>query len=413
MDLIAFSSSDYKADSYLFSILSQRSEAEVKDFRLGLQKAKDAAAGDLQRNVHKNYTEFVTISKEISSLEGDLLVLRDLINDLIVVNENLRPVNEGVKKAEDNDGSLSAPNREPQLAAKDTHDPHHHGESEKITPTMKAAIQSLYDTVEGLQRVLPPSKDRYIVRGPLESFQEVQGSNYKQKQSVTVYLLNDHLLSLVKKKNLVSGKGKLMVARCLRINEMAVLDMKETSELNNAFKIVSHPDVFIYRSDSPEEKRSLLASIKRLTENLNWKRKTKIDSGEGHEQADIQMAAITAGKTEETINEGHQEKRSSKSNLKPNIFNIENKWLIDLPDELDVMLAHREFDDAVLAIERAKKLLNEVEVTHITQLLRQAIEKRMMQLSHLISEELANPIITKSQAQSSIQRLLNLGLNNQ
>jgi hypothetical protein len=38
----------------------------VKEFRLNLQKAKEATAGDLQRNVHKNYAEFVTISKEVT-----------------------------------------------------------------------------------------------------------------------------------------------------------------------------------------------------------------------------------------------------------------------------------------------------------------------------------------------------------
>jgi hypothetical protein len=56
----------------------------------------------------------------------------------------------------------------------------------------------------------------------------VHATNYKQKQSVTVYLLNDHFLTLAKKKNLVSGKGRLMVDKCVRLNEMAVLEIKDS-----------------------------------------------------------------------------------------------------------------------------------------------------------------------------------------
>lgn len=38
--------------------------------------------GDLQRNVYRNYTEFVTISKEISNLDGDVFRLKGYLSEL-------------------------------------------------------------------------------------------------------------------------------------------------------------------------------------------------------------------------------------------------------------------------------------------------------------------------------------------
>ena len=45
-------------------------------------EAKQVVGGDLQRNVYRNYTEFVTISKEVSNLDGDVFRLKGYINEL-------------------------------------------------------------------------------------------------------------------------------------------------------------------------------------------------------------------------------------------------------------------------------------------------------------------------------------------
>lgn len=44
--------------------------------------AKHVVGGDLQRNVYRNYTEFVFISKEISNLDADVLSIKEHLNEL-------------------------------------------------------------------------------------------------------------------------------------------------------------------------------------------------------------------------------------------------------------------------------------------------------------------------------------------
>jgi len=61
------------ASSIIFSLdiqatMSSHTEDIIRQSYLDLQDARDSAATDLQRNVYRNYTEFVSISKEISNI---------------------------------------------------------------------------------------------------------------------------------------------------------------------------------------------------------------------------------------------------------------------------------------------------------------------------------------------------------
>ena len=54
-------------------------EESVQSMQRLMQDSKDGISRELQRNVFKNYNEFVVISKEISKLEGFLLHLSFLL----------------------------------------------------------------------------------------------------------------------------------------------------------------------------------------------------------------------------------------------------------------------------------------------------------------------------------------------
>jgi hypothetical protein len=49
--------------------------------------------------------------------------------------------------------------------------------------------------------------------------------------------------------------------------------MKDSPDISNAFKIMSHPDVFIFKSETPSAKRELLQTLKKLTDDLVSKKK--------------------------------------------------------------------------------------------------------------------------------------------
>jgi len=73
------------ADVGTQNLLQGNTEDGLRHFYRGLAEAKEAAAADIQQNVHKNYNEFILIAKEISALESDMLVLRETLNDLRLI----------------------------------------------------------------------------------------------------------------------------------------------------------------------------------------------------------------------------------------------------------------------------------------------------------------------------------------
>jgi hypothetical protein len=62
--------------------LSDANEEGIRGFYKSLLDAKHVVGGDLQRNVYRNYTEFVSISKEISNLDADVLSVKEYLNEL-------------------------------------------------------------------------------------------------------------------------------------------------------------------------------------------------------------------------------------------------------------------------------------------------------------------------------------------
>ena len=60
--------------------------------------SRESVSGELQKNVYKNYNEFVIISKEISKLEGDMISVRRVLGELKEVRERFKAYGEeGIK----------------------------------------------------------------------------------------------------------------------------------------------------------------------------------------------------------------------------------------------------------------------------------------------------------------------------
>lgn len=70
--------------------VAEANEEQLRAFFRSLTEAKSLVGSDLQRNVYRNYAEFVVISKEISNLDGDMLILRDFINELRAISANFK-----------------------------------------------------------------------------------------------------------------------------------------------------------------------------------------------------------------------------------------------------------------------------------------------------------------------------------
>ncbi|KAJ3086782.1 exocyst complex component exo84, partial [Physocladia obscura] len=159
LDLAAYSKEDFKPAIYLNTVLSKLPEDEVRSYRAILKDAKDSAASDLQRNVHKNYSEFVVISKEISTLEGDVLLLRGLLNDLAAINGGYRTGGASAVRGDENENTVTDDNFVKESIAHDATEQNilaaggvtASGTSAELQEQQQLAMDNLYDSIEGLK----------------------------------------------------------------------------------------------------------------------------------------------------------------------------------------------------------------------------------------------------------------------
>ncbi|KAJ3042059.1 exocyst complex component exo84 [Rhizophlyctis rosea] len=432
VDVIKFADEGFQPQNFVHGILTSNSEDGVRGYHLALSDARDAAAADLQRNVYRNYNEFVLISKEISNLERDMMALRSWLAELKDANVGVRgdaekPVDDALIVEEATttiDGTTEDTSTSPNapllaLAKK--------GNSEVWNRARVQQMQALYENVEGLMKsltLLPPplpGTTRFLVRSDNDAAKprstEINLTTFKPIKPVYFYVLSDALIVATKKKSLITGKNRMSVDKCWGLIDLAVVDVKDSADATNVFKVMKHPDVYLYRSDSVEEKRGLLAAIKRLTDDLMVQKR---------KQAETNVAPVDEEKTTNTptpaqtasdaffFTTPYSPHTKPTGPQKDDLSAADIKFLTDLPDELDVLIAHREFEKAVEFVEKASQvILTAITETQRVVHLRNAIEERTSHLANLISIDLANPVNNKGAVQANIDMLLRLKLGDQ
>ncbi|TPX43702.1 hypothetical protein SeLEV6574_g04900, partial [Synchytrium endobioticum] len=147
LEISRFADESFHPEEFVAAKLTGGTEDSVRILHASLAEGKALAAADLQRNVHRNYNEFVVISKEISQLESDLLVLRGLLNELKDLNESLKDREQyGSARPQDGvamestvlDGKLGDSNGQLTTSANE------------LSEMRKAILAEVYENVEGL-----------------------------------------------------------------------------------------------------------------------------------------------------------------------------------------------------------------------------------------------------------------------
>ncbi|GAN06766.1 nuclear mRNA splicing protein [Mucor ambiguus] len=226
VDLHRFADDNLQPEEFVRRTLGDANEEGIRGFYKSLLDAKHVVGGDLQRNVYRNYTEFVSISKEISNLDADVLSVKEYLNELKSIWESfLAATNSSdISKASGSVESIFASSangrKRSDLMANDQ------------TSIYRAQIMALWDNVEGSQRFIPHTQNKHIVRECV-NFYEINPKTLQPRQAVHLFLLSDCLL---------------------------------LAHLVNALRIVVYPETFIYRSERPEDKLGLLNAYRRLIE---------------------------------------------------------------------------------------------------------------------------------------------------
>ncbi|KAJ7109864.1 hypothetical protein C8R44DRAFT_634295 [Mycena epipterygia] len=349
---------DFDPDAFLKIKLANSTESELKSLQSSLRNAKDDTASDLQRNVFKNYAEFVLISKEISTLENEMLELKESLSEYKSMPSLLH-----IPDPTSTSSSGLSSYRRSSVA--------------DLRIMYFNQMQTLHTQIEGSAKFAPTTPGRHVI-GEVEGVIALNAATYKATGRVKFVVLDDAVLVARRRRRTAGtgsesrsgsvGEGKLVAERCWPLNEMLVLDTKDSPSMTNVFKIRHGKETHVYRTETPSDKKSLLSQFRHVAEELAAKKRKERegeherrksmwnggggDTGFGSSDRAPPMPDWMADLASRVDPDG-----ASGSDAKEKAER-DQRWVGEWADELTVAIALREWEKATGLVETGKGKLS-------------------------------------------------------
>ncbi|KAG6901721.1 hypothetical protein C0995_008689 [Termitomyces sp. Mi166 len=235
-------------------------------------------------------------------------------------------------------------------------------------------MQELHAHIEGSAKFAPTTPGRHVV-AEVENIQSLNAATYKAVGRVRFVILDDLVLVARRRRRKVTGgdasggstvnEGKLVAEICWPLSEMLVLDTKDSPRMTNVFKIRHGKETHVYRTESPQDKKSLLSQLRHVAEDLASKkrkeregeherRKSMWQAGGGDRSSYANMpewmADLAARGGEipgDDLESGAKEKAERDA-----------RWTAEWADDLTVAIALRQWEKAVALVEEGKAKLS-------------------------------------------------------
>ena len=365
-----FSTSDFNPEEYVKGILSKCDiYRTLFDQRNNIQKLGEETAVSLKKNVYRNYRQFIDTAKEISYLEAEMYQLSHLLTeqkslfaDQLETDIFERP--KGLPVAVD-----------PELEA-------YENKKKNFLESIKVSKQ-LLDELECKELLLE------------DNLTEYDPETYTSIQDVAAHLLTDNMLIT----NQPMAGHKADILTMFDLCDLAVVNVRDGQGVKNAFKILYHLDTRMFGAPSKEMKLSWLDKIERAKK--NYKKGVQMDAHKlaemkksHHEETLIHQhkqraeMAVAAKNTTQTEGGKDNSTQHEEKNRYPDLLNVD--WLIELPEDLDMSIAQRDFEGAVQLVERGRAyLIDFPESSHLKDV-RDKIENRVEQLVGVLEKSLDN-----------------------
>ncbi|WFD42122.1 exocyst complex component exo84 [Malassezia psittaci] len=388
VDAGVFAQNQFDARAFVSVQQQQQNELGLRKLNEELGHIQDTTSKQLKTQVFKNYSEFITISKEIATLENDMLEFKDLLSEWKQLPQQL------LIDDPSNDLSASLGNQMRLNAAKSQRN-----SRTDLEQIYKAQIAALWENIEGSQKFVPYVPGRHLI-AETSQFVEVNAATYKLKQAVSLFLLDDLLLVAVQKKRHYGNRVHLVAEQCFNLSEIVVVDLKDSKDLKNALKVKRGKEVYVYRTDKAQDKRAILNAFRRVGEDLSNKLKQERKSKAGLKRSDTVMSD-SMDLTIDSLPGDVEKPARLDAELAP--------WMNNAVDELAVHIALREWEKAVIIVEEGRKRLANRPVSEGPLfLLLECFNSSTNELVSAISNELAAPFQRKSMMVRDATLLLRL-----
>ncbi|XP_042542231.1 exocyst complex component 8 [Dipodomys spectabilis] len=374
--------------------LSQQSDGDrdLQEHRQRVQALAEETAQNLKRNVYQNYRQFIETAREISYLESEMYQLSHLLTEqksrLESIPLALLPAAAGA--------AAGAPGGEDAAAAGPRAPP---GGPRAPAPAPgedagpRRTLTTLLEKVEGCRALLEAPGQRLVYNGDLV---EYEADHMAQLQRVHGFLMSDCLLVATW---LPQRRGAYRYDALYPLDGLAVVNVKDNPPMKDMFKLLMFPESRIFQAENAKVKREWLEVLE----------ETKRALGERRRRAQAQEAAAAprapgpgsgpAPKPARGTNpfeaeaqaqppadrapEEEQEEEEEES------VDLSLEWIQELPEDLDVCIAQRDFEGAVDLLDKLSRYLEDKPRPPAVRELRARVDERVRQLTDVLVFELS------------------------
>ena len=354
--------------------LATASEQDLEGYQRDLRHVKNRASTDLQRNVNRNRTQFIKISKEADRLKNEMQTLQGLMNELTLTLEQAATTGGSQR-----DDAVRKRNNRSSVA--------------NLEAMWSTQLQALWKAIEGSQKFVAAIPGRHVILEQ-SGWIELDAATWKAKKPIHMVLLNDNLLIAARRRkridpNLVKqgqkAPTKIVAERCMPLQEIDIIDLsprakdahQQHQQITGAITIRHGAESFTYRRDPPDGKRNdFILAFKRAVEELRRSEKAETEAAAGTSSSNrIQQNATNYLATRDAAVSGNSGlmRSLSKSKDRPELLiDVEGKqrnmrWIEGQIDEMDIDIALQRFEEAVRSVEFLRTIAKGIKGNSVAQ----------------------------------------------
>ncbi|XP_059093169.1 exocyst complex component 8-like [Tigriopus californicus] len=417
---------DYSPDIYVRELASRCVGGhELEQQRKNIQTLSEDTHSHLKRNVFENYKQFIETAKEISFLESEMYQLSHMITEQRNILSKLGQtsilgdkVPSALELGENGSGHPDVVYEGDLPGDKSKRNDFEEG---------RRKLYDLLDKVEGCSHVTDVPNRFLLHEGDLV---EMDLNENTALHRVHGYLLNDGFMIATWLPNR-RGPIRFKFSDLYELDSLAVVNVRDLGGLKFAFKLLVYPDARLFQCANETAKKDWMESFEDAKKRRQKEQETQAlkrsDTITQRERERLVRASIRRNPflrnevPENTANpfdekEEDQEEGEDDENEDPENDAELPEWMLELNDDLEVLVAQREFEQAVDLIFKARVYCNQHSDLPMARVALAKLENRTKNLLEILENELTTEKSLQGgprSARRAVKLLVKLGRSTQ
>ncbi|GLH13582.1 Exocyst complex component 8 [Gryllus bimaculatus] len=340
---------------------------ELQQQRQKIQSLADETSVLLKKNVYQNYMQFIETAKEISHLESEMYELSRLLNEqnsLLSSLTTMSLLGDKIPSTVESEEAVDA----------------NQVDEEKEEEERRRKLAAVLEKVEGAMAILEVPGRVLLHEGTL---MELDPMDNKPIHQIQAYLLNDVLMLATWIQN-SRGPVRYKFQTTYELGSLAVVNVRDLGGLGDSlFKLLAFPDTRVFRCSSAKLKREWLDKCDHAKKSRLAQEQQKRDNTATADRSPSKLAKSESLDSPSNPFEDHND-----GPAEPEL----PEWLVEMPEDLDVCIAQRHFEDAYNLIERARDFVDKNCPNHMSdpviEEIRRKLDARVKSLIEVLMKEL-------------------------